>query len=528
MQAINPALLPGSLKTANRFWLALLSACWAATVMGASSQPPRPAPPGPYVKQVDPALMKRTAFPADRPIAGTYYFYWYDDESGAHFINADGSDALTRHPRNPKGYSYKKTGWHRRELDDLRAAGLDFILPIYWGYPNDYNGWSFQGLPPLVQAIRQCRKAGLTCPQVGCFYDTSTLRFNGAGYHADLTTAKGLEWFYITVRDFFALIPPDLWATIDARPLVWLYSANFAAAKNPHALDYLRKAFAADFGVAPFIVKEVSWPGKADATYAWGAALRPNLHSIAAVGPGYDHAAVPGRTPLVKDREGGDFYRRSWQWVLSRPLNLRPGIAVIETWNEWHEGTDIAPSMESGDKYVKLTRTFTDLWHARTVLKPQGPYANKKSIDIVLAPDNKSRGLSQRDAADGMTKVITVQGKTARITTPTKHRGRYIYFEVADSFFWAENRPVRMAVTFLDNQKGVIPLEYDSTDPSAHFNGAFKSSARPILKKGTGGWRTVQVPLPDAAFTGRANGFDFRLADLDGKLVVHAVAVTKE
>jgi hypothetical protein len=82
------------------------------------------------------------------------------------------------------------------------------------------------------------------------------------------------------------------------------------------------------------------------------------------VGPGYDHRAVPGRTPLVRAREGGDFYRRSWEWGLRQDPAARPSIAIVETWNEFHEGTEIAPTKEHGRAYLELTRQFSDRWRA--------------------------------------------------------------------------------------------------------------------------------------------------------------------
>lgn len=341
-----------------------LAAVGLVTLANLPAAAQQPAPPGPYAKPVERITLAKNAFGRNQPIVGTYYFYWYDADSKGHFINEDGSDALTDHPLDAAGYSYRSPEWHQRELIDVVAAGLDFILPVYWGYPGDYEGWSFVGLPPLVEACRRLERSGQRPPRIGLFYDTSTLQHNRRQFHADLTTSEGREWLYLSVRDFYSLIPPDLWATIEGRPLVWLYSAAFAKRQDPSALDMLRASFQKDFGCEPFVVKEVSWRGQADAQYAWGAALKPNFHDVLAVGPGYDHRAVPGRSPLVRDREGGDFYRRSWEWGLSKDAAQRPKIAVVETWNEFHEGTDIAPSKEFGRAYLDLTRQYADRWRA--------------------------------------------------------------------------------------------------------------------------------------------------------------------
>ena len=135
------------------------------------------------------------SYGADEPIVGTHLFYWYDIESKAHFIDYDGTDALTDHPALSEGYSYKSAAWWKRELVDVKAAGIDFILPVYWGCPGDYQSWSFVGLPPLVRAWEALVREGQSPPRVGLFYDTSTLRHNPRGWHVDLSTDAGKRWF---------------------------------------------------------------------------------------------------------------------------------------------------------------------------------------------------------------------------------------------------------------------------------------------------------------------------------------------
>ncbi len=172
----------------------------------------RPSPPGPHVKRADPTALAKTSFRKDQPVAGTYYFYWYDVDTKEHFVDGDGTDALTDHPTKAEGYSYRSADWHRRELLDVLDAGIDFILPVYWGYPDGYGEWSFAGIPPLVEAARRLESEGKKPPRIGLFYDTSTLQYNGRGFHADLATPEGKEWLYVSARDptprLEAAVPP--------------------------------------------------------------------------------------------------------------------------------------------------------------------------------------------------------------------------------------------------------------------------------------------------------------------------------
>ena len=108
---------------------------------------------------------------------------------------------------------------------NVMAAKIDFILPVYWGCPGTYDSWSFAGLPPMVRAWEELVREGKQPPRVGLFYDTSTLRHNPRGWHVDLSTTAGKQWFYATIRDFFSFVPPKMWAAIEGRPIVVIESS---------------------------------------------------------------------------------------------------------------------------------------------------------------------------------------------------------------------------------------------------------------------------------------------------------------
>jgi len=313
------------------------------------------SPPGSYINLSKDDFAQSESFREGQPIVGTYFFYWYNIYTKEHFINHDGSDALVDHPASEDDFSYSSANWWAREMRDVISAGIDFIAPVYWGVPG-YDSWSFQGIPRMVEAYDIIKDSGGKSPKIGLFYDTSTLQHNPLGRHVDLTTHDGKDWLYNTIRDYFSLIPPRMWAMIDGRPIILLYSAAFAAKQDPSALDYVYKSFERDFACRPYVVKEVSWQGKADATNAWGGSLGPQWHDVLALGPGYDHHAVPGRQPLVVDRENGSFYQRAWESLLAK--KDRPSIVMVETWNELHEGTDICETREYGRNYIEMTARY--------------------------------------------------------------------------------------------------------------------------------------------------------------------------
>jgi hypothetical protein len=71
---------------------------------------------------------------------------------------------------------------------------------------------------------------------------------------------------------------------------------------------------------------------------------------IATVMPGYDDTRI--RNTRVRNRANGDYYRRSWQAATQR----NAAMVIINSWNEWFEGTQLEPSRSYGDLYLNLTR----------------------------------------------------------------------------------------------------------------------------------------------------------------------------
>jgi hypothetical protein len=468
------------------------------------------------------------SFRAGMPLVATSYFYWYDAESKAHVVDGDGSDALTDHPPTLTGFSFKSVDWHAQQLTDMVAAGVDVLLPVYWGSPLSKQQWSDEGLPPLIAARERLLTQGRNPPAIGMFYDTSTLQHNEGGYHVDLATAAGRLWFYGTIRNFWSQIPPQHRARIDGRPLVFLYASAFARRTDEQLFPAVRAMFQCDFGTDLFLVKMHGWPGKADSEYQWGGALAPQFLNTAGLGPGYDHSAVPGRTPLVRPREDGQFYRRAWQRLLTKEVSARPWLVHLETWNEFHEGTDICHSREYGRKYIDLTREFADQFHACQKLDRA---VMRSARQVATAAPGKSDGLAvaPKPDGDGPVSEKTVDGRLAWSTTRNKHSpsARYLYFEVEDAFLFDTDESVELTVTYRDAGPAAFRVEYDSADPKIEgLMQQFRSGPSQATTS-SGQWKEVRFVLPHARFAGRSNGADFRLAAADQDLVVCQVSVRR-
>jgi glycoprotein endo-alpha-1,2-mannosidase len=103
---------------------------------------------------------------------------------------------------------------------------------------------------------------------------------------------------------------------------------------------------------------------------AWAHAAYPKMVAAAGPGkistltviPGYDDRNT-GRSPPrpVTDRWGGETYHVLWQEAIAAV----PDYVLITSWNEWHEGSEIEPSVEYGSRILDETAAFSREFLAR-------------------------------------------------------------------------------------------------------------------------------------------------------------------
>lgn len=314
-----------------------------------------------------------TLLDASQPrLVFTYFYYWYDLPNGPH--NA----ALTDHPVDPAA-SFEDVGWMRQQLLDMEAAGIDAALAVYWGAEEPSSD---VGLQNMVAASMALRAEGHAPPRIGLFLDTGLI---GRWDESDrnLQEDENRERVYQLVRNFYSIVPRDQWALVEGRPVFWLWGSWLNIRFDQGFFDYIAMRFDQDFQTTPYVVADNSWryaidsaffggtkadtaqPIRIDDFYSWGAALtgyREEGGNIAQIGPGYDERQLEGgdRTGRVTHRESGAFYRKSWRDAIE--ANKR--FVAIETWNEFHEASDIADSTEYGRQYIDLTRQYSDEFKA--------------------------------------------------------------------------------------------------------------------------------------------------------------------
>lgn len=236
---------------------------------------------------------------------------------------------------------------------EAKSAGITALVVSWWGI----GSFEDQALPALLAAAAT---AGL---RITVYLEQQKDGAAGA--------ARDVAYLLATYGAHPA------WLQAKGRPVVFLY---LQALRDLPARDWRRaagRAFlvgdvspreTADFAawapymdgihvyvLAPYVqgmtpAQMAAW---ADRTYpAWQRMIGEKLF-CATVIPGFDDTLVPDRPqprPTVA-RYDGQTYRTLWDAAIRH----RADWVVVTSFNEWHEGSEIEPSREQGDRYLRLT-----------------------------------------------------------------------------------------------------------------------------------------------------------------------------
>ena len=311
-----------------------------------------------------------------QPLVFTHYFYWYqaDQRKGApvgHIYNPDGTPALQDFPIKSAGpwFSSDRVQWHKEQLSDVVAAGIDVVLPVYWGDKTCRAAWSTKGLDCMVSALSELRAEGKPYPLVAMFFDTTSMQLAYDGRKPNLKDDEVKRAFYGMIKAFFDRVPPDFRAFAQAAkpnlgrpgPIVFLYASGYFSDLDDGFVSYANERFERDFGCPLIWVAAEDFKAKSklfDGYSSYGAGLGPGYDGtgrirISSVGAGFDDSAVAiGRPARIRSRMGGETYEKDWAYALQNA----PQWVVCDGWNEFHKGSDICASREYGRKYIDATR----------------------------------------------------------------------------------------------------------------------------------------------------------------------------
>nr|CAA9218197.1 CBM9 [uncultured Armatimonadetes bacterium] len=283
----------------------------------------------------------------------------------------EGRFLLTDQPANGAGpwFSADRPEWHARQLAEMRRVGIDVALTEVGGPDADVSFADEKALLVLVSALRQLAVEGVPTPQVALYLDTRGLVPAGAA-KPDLGGDAGRGLLYRAVRRWFQIVPPEFRARVQlparagglpAYPVFLSAASGLDGAGGGDWGEDLRRRFAADFGsdatILPVGGSDFS-PGTAGiGAYVPLSKGGKGGGAVATfvVRPGYDDGAAPGgRQGTLTPRRNGATYAESWEAALAAKATW----IIVDSWNDFQHGTELAASRQYGTRYADQTRIF--------------------------------------------------------------------------------------------------------------------------------------------------------------------------
>ena len=286
-----------------------------------------------------------------------FYYPWYGIPSGPSREWVHWNPRFAHHDSAHE----PSAGWYdsldpetvRRHIREAKDAGIDGFIASWWG-PYGFEDRAFDVL------ARVAEEEGFTI----------TIYYEEADTPAEVVS---------DLRRFLSKhdAHPTL-LRVDDRPVVFFYgrvTARFGPEDWTGILNELEAAGRGIFAIADglrtdfldvfdgihtytpvgLLMEAVSAQYNAASLLAHA---RDRLFA-ATVLPGYDEAyRNPARTYV--DRQDGETYRA--YWAIARAS--MPDWILITSFNEWHEGTEIEPSIEFGRTYLDLTAEQATEWKA--------------------------------------------------------------------------------------------------------------------------------------------------------------------
>lgn len=304
-----------------------------------------------------------SAAPAERPsrqsaadpLVLAFYYTWFDESTWTY-------DKLSDLPAEP--YVSRDRGVMGRHIEQAQRSGIDAFIVAWYGP----TGASNQTEPNLAALLEEAAARGF---KIAVLFETDSPFLSGvddvsaALRHLLAVHAAHPAYLHVDGRPviFFwrpSLYGVDTWATIrnqvdPGRHAIWVsegVDVSYLSVFDGHHLYSNTWNPPADLTATNrrFAARVETMRASVGADRFW----------VATVMPGYNDVKIRPGSGFARDREGGAYYERSWQAA----LDSNPRWVVINSFNEWPEGSYIEPSVAFGDLFLALTATWSSRFKA--------------------------------------------------------------------------------------------------------------------------------------------------------------------
>jgi len=297
-----------------------------------------------------------------------FYYPWYGTpEQRGRWSHWEGVDRaakdLANSPHYPVEGPYDSLNPHvlERHIEQAGSHCIDGFICSWW-VPGDHRDRAFEKL---------LRAAEGRDFKVTVYWETVP----GPGDRAVERAASDLAYVLKNYADSPAFLKVDGTPVIFAfgrvmNQLLWYeWPQVIAQARRRADTDFLlipgiyRDHYARTFaGVHTYLI--ASWTSgipvgavrdRSQQRYERAVRMAERYDKISCVTviPGFDNSEIQDPSTVV-ERHGGGLYQTLWQSA----IGARADWVLITSWNEWHEGSEIEPSLEHGETFLKLTGEY--------------------------------------------------------------------------------------------------------------------------------------------------------------------------
>ena len=239
----------------------------------------------------------------------------------------------------------------RRHIREAKSAGIDGFIASWWG-PYGFEDLAFDVLMNVAE--EEDFLVSIYYEQAGTPFEiVSDLAYflsrhgdSPALLHAD---GRPVIFFYVRVMLAFTLAQFEtVFAQLEDRGRTIFAVADGLSSDYLTVFDGIHIYNPVGIGAT-----------QAASQYTSASLLARAREKLfaATIIPGYDEAYKAAHL-LYLDREDGETYRE--YWALARAST--PHWILITSYNEWHEGSEIEPSVEFGTTYLEITAEQAAAW----------------------------------------------------------------------------------------------------------------------------------------------------------------------
>lgn len=305
----------------------------------------------------------------EREVLAFYYGWYGNPATTGHWVHWNGVDAVGERIANAAhfpaagAYDSHDPALVERQAKEAHASGITGFIASWWGQ----GSFEDRGIPVLLSAAG---KHGLV---VSAYYEIIR------GNDAPTRMASAIADFDYILKQYAG---NSAWLRADGRPVVFVYGRALHALApadwrqvitrvrqdNPGGVALIADSFDPAFvsvfdGASTYNITGQTQHKSPEQARAWAHQAYPRMVAAAGAGkiatvtviPGYDDRELPRPSPRpVTERWGGEVYRALWQEAIA----AAPDYVLITSWNEWHEGSELEPSVEYGSSILNETAAF--------------------------------------------------------------------------------------------------------------------------------------------------------------------------